>query len=84
MASRSNGRSFLFVAAYNAIVSAGEPQPLEVIHGYGSTKASGKIKRRLQEFLKQHSDCVDEVISGDVLGNPGITIVHPRWRLPEP
>jgi hypothetical protein len=55
-----------------------------VIHGYGSTRGGGQIKRHLHEFLRQHSDCVDGWLDGDVLQNPGITVVYPRWALPQP
>lgn len=73
-----------FVSAYNSLVQEKRGDGLRVIHGYGSSRGGGKIKRRLHEFLRKHSDCVDDWIDGDVLQNPGITIVYPRWALPQP
>ncbi|MBI3634599.1 MAG: Smr/MutS family protein [Candidatus Rokubacteria bacterium] len=73
-----------FVSAYNSLVQEKRDDGLRVIHGYGSSRGSGRIKHRLHEFLRQHSDCVDDWVDGDVFQNPDITIVYPRWALPQP
>ena len=73
-----------FVAVYNELLQHGREEVLRVIHGYGSTGIGGKIRRRLHEFLRQHADCLDDWVDGEVLRNPGVTVVYLRWRLPQP
>ncbi len=73
-----------FVSAYNSLVRDGRRAALRVMRGYGSNHRGGKIKRHLHEFLRRHADCVETWVDGDVFQNPGITIVYPRWALPQP
>jgi hypothetical protein len=73
-----------FVSAYNSLVGDGRGAALRVVHGYGSSRGGGRIRRHLHEFLRQHADCVDVWVDGEVFQNPGITIVYPRSALPQP
>jgi hypothetical protein len=71
-----------FIHAYNSRLSAGDVDPLVVVHGYGSSgEGEAVIKRRIRKILKRHSDRL-EYEHGEVIGNAGMTIVYPRKPLP--
>jgi hypothetical protein len=71
-----------FVEFYNECVRSGYRGPIEVIHGYGSTGAGGVIQQELRKFLSAHSSCLEMLILGESIGNPGLTKVFPMKLLP--
>jgi hypothetical protein len=72
-----------FVASYNRMFESGYRGRIEVIHGYGSSGEGGVIRRKLRSYLATHSDRFKSVAEGDILGNPGVTYVEAKGRLPE-
>lgn len=73
-----------FVRRYNAFLSEGYRGRIEVIHGYGSSGEGGAIRRRLRSFLAAHRDRFRHLSEGDAIGNPGVTFVEGKGRLPVP
>ena len=76
-----------FIAFYNeAIQSAvgGPPAKLNVIHGYGSSGAGGVLRKRLQNFLKEHAlqGRLEFTPGEHADANPGHTLVVPIHPLP--
>lgn len=71
-----------FVARYNALVGEGFRGRIEIVHGYGSSGTGGVIRRRLRAFLSAHRDRFKHLSEGDALGNPGVTYVEPKGKLP--
>jgi Smr domain len=71
-----------FISAYNALVGGGFRGRIEVIHGYGSSGEGGVIRRKLRAFLAAHADRFNNIVSGDALGNPGVTFIDVKGRLP--
>ncbi|HSP13148.1 MAG TPA: Smr/MutS family protein [Thermoanaerobaculia bacterium] len=71
-----------FVASYNSFFESGYRGRIEVIHGYGSSGAGGVIRRKLRSFLAANADRFKRVVEGDSVGNPGVTIVEAKGRLP--
>lgn len=70
----------LFIAHYNKLVSQGGDR-LEVVHGYGSTGVGGDIRGALRTLLDAYPDKV-RYISGEMIGNKGVTVVIPDCPLP--
>ncbi len=71
-----------FAAEYNALFERGYRDRIEIIHGYGSSGTGGVIRRRLRSFLSANADRFSQITEGDALGNPGVTYVYPKGRLP--
>jgi Smr domain len=71
-----------FVEFYNGCVRSGYRGAIEVIHGYGSTGAGGVIQKELRKFLSANSGCLEMLILGESVGNPGLTKVFPMKLLP--
>jgi hypothetical protein len=71
-----------FVDAYNAIVASGYRGRVEVIHGYGSSGEGGVIRRKLRSFLAANRDRFKHIVEGESHGNPGVTYVDAKGRLP--
>ena len=72
-----------FIRDYNAYVREGGRDPIHVVHGYGSSSGKGGvIQRALRVFLATHRAKLEGVIEGEVLGNPGFTVVYPKRLLP--
>jgi hypothetical protein len=69
-----------FRAFYNK--HAGAQTRLRIIHGYGAVSESARILRKLREFLVTAESCLDWKRGEDVDGNPGVTIIYPRKKLP--
>jgi hypothetical protein len=67
-----------FVRFYNACVRSGYRGRIEVIHGYGSSGVGGTIKQQLRKYLAAHTEIFGEVLAGESLRNPGVTILYPR------
>ncbi len=72
---------------YNAAVRAypnGNGAPLEVVHGYGSTGAGGRILTSLRNYLEQQSRAgLLAYRTGEAAdGNPGHTLVTALKPLP--
>ena len=70
----------LFIAHYNKLVSAGGER-LEVVHGYGSSGVGGDIRGALKALLDAYPGKV-RYISGEMIGNKGVTVVIPDEPLP--
>lgn len=70
----------VFRVFYNKHAGAGAR--LRIIHGYGAVSESAKILKKLREFLATASSSLDWKRGEDVEGNPGVTIVYPRKKLP--
>jgi hypothetical protein len=70
----------LFIAQYNRIVSQGGDR-LEVVHGYGSSGVGGDIRGALRALLDAYPHKV-RYISGEMIGNKGVTVVIPDEPLP--
>jgi hypothetical protein len=68
----------VFVEFYNRHVRSSLPEPLRIIHGYGSTEKGGKIRKKLRAFLEAGSGSLEWKTGEDVEGNPGVTIIYPR------
>ncbi len=71
-----------FVTSYNALFESGYRGRIEVIHGYGSSGEGGAIRRKLRSFLAANRDRFKRVTDGDSVGNPGVTYVEGKGRLP--
>jgi hypothetical protein len=71
-----------FVSSYNALFENGYRGRIEVIHGYGSSGEGGAIRRKLRSFLAANRDRFKLVSDGDSRGNPGVTYVEGKGRLP--
>ncbi len=72
-----------FVERYNRMFAEGYRGRIEVVHGYGSSGTGGVIRRRIRAFLAAHRDRLKHLAEGDAAGNPGVTYVEPKGRLPE-
>ncbi len=73
-----------FTRAYNDAVAASDAE-IRVVHGHGASGGTSKIRLRLRELLSEHPDCLDfRPGEACVDPNPGLTVVFPRRRLPEP
>ena len=70
-----------FVDFYNSSVRSGYRGCIEVVHGYGSSGAGGKIQQELRRYLDKNSERLEIYVPGN-LGNPGITRVYPKRLLP--
>jgi hypothetical protein len=73
----------LFVETFNSVASSGKPEPVKVIHGYGSSGTGGEIRRRVRDLLKRNPHSGSFVTGEEMENNPGFTVVYPRHRLPE-
>jgi DNA-nicking Smr family endonuclease len=67
-----------FVRFYNSCVRSGYRGRVEVIHGYGSSGVGGAIKTELRRYLAAHAEIFGEVLFGESLRNPGVTVLYPR------
>jgi DNA-nicking Smr family endonuclease len=72
------------VQDYNAYVRSGGRDPIWVIHGYGSSGRGGVLQQAVRRYLAEHADRFESVVEGDLLANPGATIVYPKRLLPQP
>ena len=71
-----------FIAFYNEAIqrtSGGPPARLNVIHGYGSSGTGGVLRKRLQNFLKEHAlqGRLEFTAGEHTDANPGHTLVVP-------
>ncbi|HVP57426.1 MAG TPA: Smr/MutS family protein, partial [bacterium] len=64
-----------FIRDYNAYVRSGRRDPIQVVHGYGSSGRGGVILRAIREYLAANARCLDHIVEGESLANPGVTIV---------
>ncbi len=71
-----------FIASYNALFESGYRGRIEIIHGYGSSGEGGVIRPKLRAFLRAHADRFKRIAEGDGVGNPGMTWVEGKGRLP--
>lgn len=71
-----------FVRKYNALFAAGHRDRIEIIHGYGSSGVGGVIRQRLRSFLNANAGRFLQITTGEALGNPGVTYIYPKGRLP--
>lgn len=71
-----------FVEFYNRHASGSGSPVLRIIHGYGSAGGGAKIQKRLRAFLQTASSSLDWKPGEDVDGNPGVTVIYPRTKLP--
>jgi hypothetical protein len=69
-----------FLVFYNK--NAGSGARLRIIHGYGAVSESARILRKLREFLAAAGSSLEWKRGEDVEGNPGVTIVFARKKLP--
>jgi hypothetical protein len=69
-----------FRAFYNK--HAGTGDRLRIIHGYGAVSESSRILKKLREFLAAALPTPDWKSGEDLEGNPGVTIVYARRKLP--
>ena len=72
-----------FVERYNVLFAEGYRGRIEIVHGYGSSGTGGVIRRRIRAFLAAHRDRLKHLAEGDATGNPGVTYVEAKGRLPE-
>jgi len=70
-----------FVKFYNRWIQKYPRKPFAVVHGYGASGSGGVIRKRLRALLEDYPDYM-EVIHGERLGNPGMTVIYPTRRLP--
>ena len=70
-----------FVRFYNACVRSGYRGRIEVIHGYGSTRVGGAIRKELRKYLAARAEIFGEYLAGESLRNPGVTVLYPRETL---
>jgi len=70
-----------FLQTYNRLARSRNAEPLIVVHGYGSSGKGGTIRTRLRRLLDRYPQLVSYQ-RGEVLGNPGMTIVLPHKPLP--
>jgi len=73
-----------FIQFYNDCIKHGYQGRIEVVHGYGSSGQGGAILRVLRAYLDENSTKFDNILHGDVIGNPGITVLIPKDSLAEP
>ena len=71
-----------FVERYNALFAEGYRGRIEIVHGYGSSGRGGVIRHRVRSFLAAHRDRLKHLAEGDAIGNPGVTIVEAKGRMP--
>ena len=76
-----------FITFYNEAIehaAGGPPARLNVIHGYGSSGAGGVLRKRLQNFLKEHAlqGRLEFTPGEHANANPGHTLVVPIQSLP--
>ncbi len=75
-----------FIAFYNEAVqrAGGPPARLNVIHGYGYSGTGGVLRKRLQNFLKEHAlqGRLEFTPGEHADANPGHTVVQPLQPLP--
>jgi hypothetical protein len=71
-----------FISYYNNEVKNKAFDPIQVVHGYGSTGVGGEISRRLRAFLKDHPEQLQYATGEDLENNPGYTLVYPKRPLP--
>jgi hypothetical protein len=62
-------------------VRSGYRGRIEVIHGYGSTGVGGAIRKELRKFLAARAETFGEVLAGESLRNPGVTVLYPKETL---
>ena len=72
----------VFVQQYNERVDSAHYGSWKIIHGYGSTGKGGAIRAKLRAFLDQHLDKL-RYEPGEDYGDPGWTLVYPKFRLPD-
>ena len=72
-----------FVSYYNKCVRSGYRGRVEVIHGSGSSGRGGAILRELRGYIKKTPGSFDHFTEGDLVGNPGVTILYPKQLLPD-
>lgn len=70
-----------FVEFYNRSIKTYPKEAIRVVHGYGSSGGSGKIRLKLREFLAGAADSLDWETGEDAEGNLGVTVVRPRKAL---
>ncbi len=70
-----------FTQFYNRWIQKHPRKPFAVVHGYGASGSGGVIRKRLRALLEEYSDYM-EIIPGERLGNPGMTVIYPTRRLP--
>ena len=71
-----------FIQFYNQCIKECYKDRIEVVHGYGSSGIGGDIKKELLLYLNKNSRLLVSFLEGDKIGNPGVTIVYPKDRLP--
>jgi len=71
------------VRDYNASVRNGGRDPVWIVHGYGSSGRGGVLQQAVRRYVSAHPDRFEKVVEGDVLANPGVTLVYPKRLLPE-
>ncbi len=72
-----------FIEFYNRQIKSGNRSPINVIHGYGSTGEGGIIRKRLRNFLANHSDKLKFIFGESIdFRNCGRTVVTPILPLP--
>jgi hypothetical protein len=71
------------VRDYNAYVRSGGRDPVWIVHGYGSSGRGGVLQEAVRRYLSAHVGRLDKVVEGDLLANPGVTLVYPKRLLPE-
>lgn len=72
-----------FVRDYNSYVRSGRRDPIQIVHGYGSSGHGGVIQRAIRTYISANLDRFDGVVDGNLLANPGVTLVYPKRLLPE-
>jgi len=72
----------IFLTFYNNQISMDKKDCFRLIHGYGSSGQGGKIRVRLRQFLKEHSECVSYKTGEEIENNPGATWIYPKSILP--
>jgi len=71
-----------FIESYNWAAGHSGREPLDVVHGYGSTGQGGVIRGRLRAFLERYPSHLSYRPGEEVDGNSGHTIVTPVRPLP--
>ena len=73
-----------FVDAYNKAVQPGGRtcRLLRVVHGYGSTGGPGILRTRFRKLLEKHGTRLEFLPGERADGNPGYTIVTPKYAIP--
>ncbi len=70
-----------FTQFYNRWIQKNPRKPFAVVHGYGASGSGGVIRKRLRALLENYPDHM-EIMPGERLGNPGMTVIYPAKRLP--